>query len=245
MLVVVKFLSFSAIIEERRKQLHEEIDENARIGGQTEEKKQKRGHNLDRTSRRHGNNEEAEKADVSDLEEDTGVNVDYGVSGDEEQNPTAAASADAKVLRQRKAENPTPDKRHRSSRHSRDTGHRHSRDDAAAAKSKHQTHRRSSKQKRTERKSEGRVGMEEEAPVVAPAEKEDEAEKMEVGGEEETKLHDQSNEEDNALSAEGHNNGFDLNDIPCPTTAAATMEVEKSPSTGDDVVIIDSNLDAQ
>lgn len=227
--------ALEAIIDERKKQLHEEIDENARIGGQVEEKKQKRGHNLDRASRRHGNDEEAEKMDVSDLEEeDTGVNVDYGVSGDEEENP-AAATADVKVLRQKKKENPSPDKRHKSSRHSRDTGHHRSRDDA---KLKHQAHRRSSKW--TERKSEACLGMSEEVPCVAQVEKEDEADKMEVD-KEETKLHDESIEEDDA-STDKQNNGFDLNDIPCPTTAT---ELEKSPSTGDDIVIVDSNLDAQ
>lgn len=228
------FLSDSAIIDERRKLLHEEIDENAKIGRQVEEKKQKPGLGHERASRRHGNDKEAEKMDVSDLEEeDTGVNVDYGVSGDEEENP-ATATADVKVARQKKMENSSPDKRHKSSRHSRDAGHR-SRNDA---KFKHQTHRRSSK--RTQRKSEEHLSMSEEAPCVAQVEKEDEADKMEVDGEV-TKLHDQSIEEDN-LSTDIQNNGYDLNDIPCPTTAT---ELKESPSTGDDVVIVDSSLDVQ
>lgn len=232
-------MSDSAIIDERKKLLHEEIDENAKIGRQIEEKKQKPGLGHERaSSRRHGNDKEAEKMDVSDLEEeDTGVNVDYGVSGDEEENPAAAATADIKVVRQKKMENSSPDKRHKSSRHSRDAGHHRSRDDGRQIK--HQTHRRSSK--RTQRKSEERLSMSEEAPRVAQVEKEDEADKMEDDGEV-TKLHDQTIEEDNALSPDRQNNGYDLNDIPCPTTAT---ELKESPSTGDDVVIIDSGLDAQ
>lgn len=124
---------FVGIISERKRQLDDEIEDGIKQpeNKQIDERKTGVRNYYGKSQRNRVDNEDGEKMDVSDLEDDTGVNVDYGASGDEQ----SYAMKEAHQTANKKSH--TPSSHHKDKGKLRQHGHHHS----SKAKEKKVTHR--------------------------------------------------------------------------------------------------------
>lgn len=113
---------FVGIISERRRQLDDEIEDGIKQpeNKQTDERKTGVRNYCGKSQRNRIDNEDGEKLEVSDLEDDTGVNVDYGASGDEQNS----AMKEAHQTAHKKSR--TPSSHHKDKGKLRQHGHHHS-----------------------------------------------------------------------------------------------------------------------
>lgn len=125
--------ALEGIISERKRQLDDEIEDGIKQPENKQIAERKTGvrNYYGKSQRNRVDNEDGEKMDVSDLEDDTGVNVDYGASGDEQ----SYAMKEAHQTANKKSH--TPSSHHKDKGKLRQHGHHHS----SKAKEKKVIHR--------------------------------------------------------------------------------------------------------